>query len=412
MKQSSIFTKVRRDAPKDEVSKSAALLIRAGFINKEMAGVYDVLPFGVRVMNKIKKIVREEMNRVGGQELEMTALQDPAVWKKTDRWDDEKIDVWFKTSLKNKTELGLGCTHEEPITKMMTQHINSYKDLPVLVYQFQTKFRNELRAKSGIMRGREFLMKDLYSFSLTQADHDAIYEKLKKAYITVFERVGLGDRTYVTFASGGSFAKYSHEFQTVTDVGEDIIYLDEEKNIAVNKEVFNEEVLAELKINKDKVTELKTVEVGNIFNLGTRFSEPLELIVDNGKGARVPVIMGSYGIGIGRLMGTVAEVFADDKGLVWPDAIAPFKYHLVNLLSDTKDADELYDQMVGLGFDVLYDNREIRAGEKLAESDLIGIPTRIIFGKNFTESGKVEVVERKSGTSVLVLVADLIKSLE
>lgn len=412
MKQSSIFTKVRRDAPKDEVSKSAALLIRAGFINKEMAGVYDVLPLGVRVMNKIKKIVREEMNRVGGQELEMTALQDSAVWKKTDRWDDEKIDVWFKTSLKNKTELGLGCTHEEPITKMMTQHINSYKDLPVLVYQFQTKFRNELRAKSGIMRGREFLMKDLYSFSLTQADHDAIYEKLKKAYITVFERVGLGDRTYVTFASGGSFAKYSHEFQTVTDVGEDIIYLDEEKNIAVNKEVFNEEVLAELKINKDKVKELKTVEVGNIFNLGTRFSEPLELIVDNGKGARVPVIMGSYGIGIGRLMGTVAEVFADEKGLVWPDALAPFKYHLVNLLADTKDADELYDQMIGLGFDVLYDNREMRAGEKLAESDLIGIPNRIIFGKNFTESGKVEVVDRKTGKSVLVPVADLIKSLE
>ncbi len=412
MKQSSIFTKVRRDAPKDEVSKSAALLIRAGFINKEMAGVYDVLPLGVRVMNKIKKIVREEMNRVGGQELEMTALQDSAVWKKTDRWDDEKIDVWFKTSLKNKTELGLGCTHEEPITKMMTQHINSYKDLPVLVYQFQTKFRNELRAKSGIMRGREFLMKDLYSFSLTQADHDAIYEKLKKAYITVFESAGLGDRTYVTFASGGSFAKYSHEFQTVTDVGEDIIYLDEEKNIAVNKEVFNEEVLAELKINKDKVKELKTVEVGNIFNLGTRFSEPLELIVDNGKGARVPVIMGSYGIGIGRLMGTVAEIFADEKGLVWPDALAPFKYHLVNLLADTKDADELYDQMVGLGFDVLYDNREMRAGEKLAESDLIGIPNRIIFGKNFTESGKVEVVDRKTGKSVLVPVADLIKSLE
>lgn len=412
MKQSSIFTKVRRDAPKDEVSKSAALLIRAGFINKEMAGVYDVLPLGVRVMNKIKKIVREEMNRVGGQELEMTALQDPAVWKKTDRWDDDKIDVWFKTFLKNKTELGLGCTHEEPITKMMTQHINSYKDLPVMVYQFQTKFRNELRAKSGIMRGREFVMKDLYSFALTQADHDALYEKITKAYISVFERVGLGDRTYVTFASGGSFAKYSHEFQTVTDVGEDIIYLDEEKKLAVNKEVFTDEVLSELKIDRNKVKELKSVEVGNTFNLGTRYSEPLELIVDDGKGARVPVIMGSYGIGIGRLMGTVAEVFADDKGLVWPESIAPFKYHLVNLLADNKDADELYDQMMGLGFDVLYDNRDVRAGEKLAESDLIGIPYRIIFGKKFTETGKVELVERKTGNALLVPIADLIKSLE
>jgi prolyl-tRNA synthetase len=412
MKQSSIFTKVRRDAPKDEVSKSAALLIRAGFINKEMAGVYDVLPLGVRVMNKIKKIVREEMNRVGGQELEMTALQDPAIWKKTDRWDDDKVDNWFKTALKNDSALGLGFTHEEPITKMMTQHVNSYKDLPVMVYQFQTKFRNELRAKSGIMRGREFLMKDLYSFALNQEQHDEMYEKVKKAYVTVFEKVGLGERTYVTFASGGSFSKFSHEFQTVTDAGEDLIYLDESKNIAVNKEVLTDEVLADLKIDRANLKELKTVEVGNIFGLGTKFSAPLELIVDDGKGARTPVIMGSYGIGIGRLMGTVAEVFADDKGLVWPESIAPFKYHLVNLLADNKDTDELYDQMMGLGFDVLYDNRDVRAGEKLAESDLIGIPYRIIFGKKFAETGKVELVERKTGNALLVPIADLIKSLE
>ncbi len=412
MKQSSIFTKVRRDAPKDEVSKSAALLIRAGFINKEMAGVYDVLPLGVRVMNKIKNIVREEMNCVGGQELEMTALQDPAVWKKTERWDDDKVDNWFKTALKNDTQLGLGFTHEEPITKMMTQHLNSYKDLPVMVYQFQTKFRNELRAKSGIMRGREFLMKDLYSFALTQAQHDEMYEKMKQAYLNVFERAGLGDRTYVTFASGGSFSKYSHEFQTVTDAGEDLVYLDEASKIAVNKEVLTDEVLADLKIDRTTLKELKTVEVGNIFGLGTKFSAPLELIVDDGKGARTPVIMGSYGIGIGRLMGTVAEVFADDKGLVWPESIAPFKYHLVNLLSDSKDADELYEQLKGLGFDVLYDNRDVRAGEKLAESDLIGIPNRIIFGKKFTETGKVELVDRKTGNSVLVPIADLIKTLE
>ena len=412
MKQSSIFTKVRRDAPKDEVSKSAALLIRAGFINKEMAGVYDVLPFGVRVMNKIKKIIREEMNRVGGQELEMTALQDPTTWKTTDRWDDAIVDNWFKTSLKNKTELGLAFTHEDPVTKLMTQHLNSYKDLPVMVYQFQTKFRNELRAKSGIMRGREFLMKDLYSFALNQAQHDEMYEKVKKAYVTIFEKVGLGDRTYVTFASGGLFSKFSHEFQTVTDAGEDLVYLDEAKNIAINKEVLTDEVLADLKIDRATLKELKTVEVGNIFGLGTKFSAPLELIVDDGKGARVPVIMGSYGIGIGRLMGTVAEVFADEKGLVWPESIAPFKYHLVNLLAENKDADELYDQMVGLGFDVLYDNRDVRAGEKLAESDLIGIPYRIIFGKKFTETGKVELVERKTGNSVLIPIADLIKSLE
>jgi len=412
MKQSSIFTKVRRDAPKDEVSKSAALLIRAGFINKEMAGVYDVLPLGVRVMNKIKNIVREEMNRVGGQELEMTALQDSSTWKTTDRWDDAIVDNWFKTSLKNKTELGLAFTHEDPVTKLMTQHLNSYKDLPVMVYQFQTKFRNELRAKSGIMRGREFLMKDLYSFALNQEQHDEMYERVKNAYTNIFANVGLGDRTYLTFASGGLFSKFSHEFQTVTDAGEDLIYFDEASKIAVNKEVLTDEVLADLKINRATLKELKTVEVGNIFGLGTKFSAPLELIVDDGKGTRTPVIMGSYGIGIGRLMGTVAEVFADEKGLVWPESIAPFKYHLVNLLADSKDADELYEQLKGLGFDVLYDNRDVRAGEKLAESDLIGIPNRIIFGKKFTETGKVELVDRKTGNSVLVPIADLITSLE
>jgi prolyl-tRNA synthetase len=399
MKQRDIFTKSRKEAPSDEVSKSAQLLIRAGYINKEMAGVYDMLPYGLRVMRKIENIIREEMNKVGGQELEMTALQDPELWNKTNRWDDEKVDNWFKTKLKNDNELGLAFTHEEAITNLMKNHLTSYKDLPIYPYQFQTKFRNELRAKSGIMRGREFLMKDLYSFSLNEEEHDAFYEKMKEAYMNVFSRVGLGDKTHLTFASGGTFSKYSHEFQTETEVGEDTVYLHRGKNLAINEEVLNDEVLADLEVKREDLEELKTVEVGNIFGLGTKFSEPLELIIDTPDGKRSPVYMGSYGIGVGRLMGTVAEVYADDKGLVWPEEIAPFQYHIVNLLSDTKEADKLYEKMTDEGIEVLYDDRDVSAGQKLNESDLIGIPCKIVIGKTFSEKGEYELTERLTGES-------------
>lgn len=409
MKQGNIFTKTRKEAPSDEVSKSAQLLIRAGYINKEMAGVYDMLPLGLRVLNKIKNIVREEMNIEGGQELDLTALQDPEIWKQTGRWSDDVVDNWFKTTLKNGTEVGLGSTHEEPLTNMMKSHIKSYKDLPVYVYQFQTKFRNELRAKSGIMRGREFMMKDMYSFSLNEEQHNEFYEKMKLAYRRIFDRVGLGEVTFLTFASGGSFSKYSHEFQTITDAGEDKIFLDREKGIAVNEEVMSAEVLGDLAVDKEKMEEYKTVEVGNIFSLGTKFSEPIGLIVDDAEGKRSPVIMGSYGIGLGRLMGTAAEVFADDKGLVWPESIAPFKYHLVNLLPDSTEADKIYDKMIEMGADVLYDNRDVRAGEKLADSDLLGIPKKIIVGKTFTEKKKVELVDRKTGESELLPTRKLFK---
>jgi len=228
MKQSHLFTRTRREAPKDEVSKNADLLIRAGFISKDMAGVYSFLPLGLRTLNKIVNVIREEMNSIGGQELQLTALQDKKAWETTDRWDDRNVDIWFKTHLKNDTELGLGFTHEEPLTVLMREHIRSFRDLPVLAYQFQTKFRNEARAKSGILRGREFLMKDLYSFSIDEAEHMKIYENAKQAYRRIFDRLGIGGETYVTFASGGSFAKYSHEFQTLSEAGEDVIYVHEE----------------------------------------------------------------------------------------------------------------------------------------------------------------------------------------
>jgi len=415
MRQSQLFTKSRREAPADEVSKNAQLLVRAGYVHKEMAGVYSYLPLGLRTLNKIVQIIREEMNAIGGQEMVMTALQDKDLWSRTDRWDDEKVDNWFKTSFKSGGETGLGITHEEPLTRIMTEHISSYRDLPVYAYQFQNKFRNELRAKSGIMRGKEFLMKDLYSFSKDEAEHDAFFVKAREAYLKVFTRLGIGDRTYVTFASGGIFSEFSEEFQTLSEAGEDTIYLDEKKGIAVNKEVCTDATLAKLGLEKEKLIEKKAIEVGNIFNLGTRFSEPLGLLYADETGAKKPVVMGSYGIGPTRLMGTIVEVLADEKGLVWPASVAPFAIHLVALGKDgddiSKTADALYADLSKTGVEVLYDDRDLRAGEKFAESDLLGIPTRIVVGKDAVATGMFEVVNRATGGVEKKSRADLLSCL-
>ncbi len=415
MRQSFLFTKTRKEAPKDEVAQNAKLLIRAGFIHKEMAGVYSYLPLGLRVMEKIVGVIREEMNAIGGQEVTLTALQDKKVWETSGRWDDSVLDVWFKTKLKNDTELGLGTTHEEQLTALMKDYIASYRDLPRYVYQFQTKFRNETRAKSGIMRGREFMMKDLYSFSADQESHDVFYEKTKQAYSRVFARLGLGDRTYVTFASGGSFSKYSHEFQTVTDAGEDSIFIDEKKKIAVNKEVLNDEVLKDLSIKRIDLVEKKAVEVGNIFSLGIRFSDAFELNFVASDGSKKPVIMGSYGIGPGRLMGTIAEVLSDANGLVWPEVVAPFRLHLIALFDKEGKVktytDELYQELTEQGVEVLYDDRDQRAGEKFADADLIGIPYRAIVSDKTLAERVVEFKDRKTGDVTKISETELQKIL-
>ncbi|MCE9585429.1 prolyl-tRNA synthetase [Candidatus Nomurabacteria bacterium] len=413
MRQSKLFTKTRKEVPADEVSKNAELLTRGGFIHKEMAGVYSFLPLGLRVLKKIENIVREEMNAIGGQEISMTALQDSELWKKTDRWSDEKVDVWFKTKLKNDTELGLGCTHEEPVTNIMKNFINSYRDLPSYIYQFQTKFRNELRAKAGILRGREFLMKDMYSFCKDEIEHNEFYEKSKVAYMNVYKRVGLGHITYVVFASGGMFSKYSHEFQTITSVGEDLIYLDENTGIAVNKEVLNDEVLASLGIKRENLVEHKAIEVGNIFTYGKRYSEPLNLNFNNEKGETLPVFMGAYGIGISRLMGTIVEVLSDDKGIIWPEEVAPFKVHLLMLGEDEevkKRADEVYEILQKNKVEVLFDDRTgMSAGEKFADADLLGMPYRVVVsGRSMKENG-VEVKKRNEEKGQVVSVDELLK---
>lgn len=406
MRQSHLFTKTRRDAPKDEVAKNAQLLIRAGYIHKEMAGVYAYLPLGLRVVENIKQIVREEMNSVGGQEIIMTALQRKELWEQTDRWDDEKVDVWFKSQLKNGAEVGFGWSHEEPITDMMKNYIASYRDLPVFVYQFQTKLRNELRAKSGIMRGREFVMKDMYSYTVDEAAHKAIYDATTEAYKRVFERVGLGDRTFVTFASGGAFTQFSHEFQTISEVGEDTIYISREKNIAVNKEVLTDEVLAQLDLKREELEEATSIEVGNIFSFGGTKSEQLGLTYKDESGTVLPVTLGSYGIGITRLMGTIVEVLSDEKGIVWPESVAPFKVHLIALTGGNEDvkkeADHVYEMLQQNGIEVLYDDREVRAGEKFADADLIGVPTRFVISEKTISQGGIEVVNRADGTTSFI----------
>lgn len=396
------------------------LLIRAGYIQKMNAGVYSFLPLGLRVIEKIKTIIRDEMNAVGGQEVSLAALQDKSVWEKTNRWDDAVVDNWFKTKLANGTEVGLGFTHEEPITDLMRDHVRSFRDLPAYVYQFQTKFRNESRAKSGILRGREFIMKDLYSFSRTHEEHAAFYEKMKQAYTNIFQKAGVGDRTYLTFATGGSFSKFSHEFQMLTDAGEDIIYIDEEKNIAINEEVNNAEVHADLQIDGSKLKQAKAVEVGNIFNLGTKFSDALELNYATEAGGSAPVIMGSYGIGVPRLMGAIVETLSDEKGIVWPKSVSPFDLHLVlvNGSEDTKArAEAVYAKLQGLGIEVLFDDRDARAGEKFGDSDLIGIPLRaVVSDKNQQRLDAadpseflLEVKDRKTGEVSHVLVDELVR---
>ena len=392
MLQSQLFTKTKKDAPKDELSKNSRFLIRAGYIDKLQAGVYSYLPLGFRVLKKIENIIREEMNNAGAQEILMPALHPIENYKKTGR---ENIDVLFHTQTKNKKDIVLGQSHEEIITPLLQNFVNSYKDLPLYIYQIQTKFRNELRAKSGILRGREFLMKDLYSFHADEKDFFTYYEKMKQVYANIFKRMGIGEKTFLTFASGGTFSKYSHEFQTTTEYGEDTIYLCEKCALAINKEIIKEQSTCPECGNKS-LDEQKSIEVGNIFPLKTKFSDAFSLTYTNKNGESAPVIMGCYGIGLGRTMGTIAEMHSDNAGLAWPEAVSPFKFHLLSLGEDrdvVSFAKEVYDNLQKNDQEVLWDNRsEINPGEKLKDSDLIGITHRLIVS-NKTKN-KIEYKNR------------------
>lgn len=405
MKFSELFIKTSREAPKDETARGARFLVQAGYVHKELAGVYDYLPFGLRVLDKIKNIVREELNKISAQEVLLSTLQNPELWQKTDRWDIEKMDIWFRTELAAGGELGLAPTHEEPITELMKSYIKSYKDLPVAAYQIQTKFRNELRAKSGIMRGREFIMKDMYSFSRDEAEHDAFYHETEQAYARIYDRLGIGDCTYQAFASGGVFSKYSHEFQTVVEVGEDTIWHNADWSVVLNEEVLQDDVLENLGVKREELESARAAEVGNIFTLKDKYSGPLGLEYADQDGSKKPVLMGCYGIGVSRVMGVIAEKLADEKGLVWPDSIAPFKYYLVGIGDEgVKKAEELYHTHEE---DILWDDRDLRPGEKFADAELIGIPYRVVVSAKTLANNEAEITDRRTGETRLVGLNDL-----
>ncbi len=404
---SQTFVKTLREAPKDETAKNGALLVRAGYVHKEMAGVYDYLPLGLRVLENIKTIIREELLKLGSEEVSMSALQNPELWEKTGRFSDQEVDIWFKTELSSGGILGLAPTHEEPITNLVQKYVKSYKDLPFSVFQFQNKFRNELRAKSGILRGREFMMKDLYSFHATEEDLDNFYAKVERTYTEIFRRLGLGDDTYETFASGGIFSKYSHEYQTLLPVGEDTVYYNEDKSVVLNKEVYTPEVLADLGVEGDNFESTEGAEVGNIFKLKFKYSEPLDLKFSDTDNSQKTVYMGCYGIGVTRVMGVIVEKYADEKGLVWPENIAPYKYYLVGIGGEgIKKAEELY---TGRENEIIYDDRNIRPGEKFADAELIGIPYRIVVSDKTLAENEAEVVNRATGEASRIKLNELFK---
>ncbi len=411
MRLSKNFTRTIKQAPADEVARNAQLLIRAGYVHKTMAGVYSYLPLGLKVVENIKQIVREEMNKIDSQELVMSTLQRKETWQETGRWSDELVDVWFKSHLQDGTEVGFGWTHEEPIVDLLRNYLKSYKDLPISVYQFQNKLRNELRAKSGIMRGREFVMKDMYSVHASKEDLDSYYNAAIEAYKRCYDRFGIGDETYVTFASGGAFTKFSHEFQTICDAGEDYIYLHRGKNIAVNEEVLDDAV-KELGIDRSELERVKTAEVGNIFNFGTQKSEEMRLVFTDADGVEQYAYMGSYGIGITRVMGVIVEKFADDKGLVWPENIAPAKVYLVQIGSQSRaTADELYQKLQSAGIETIYDDRDERPGVKFADAELLGIPYRVTVSDRLLDDGKWEVSTRQTGEQRLLTADELLATL-
>ncbi len=416
MKQSVLFQRTSKEVSEQhQGSRNAELLTKAGFINQLMAGVYSYMPLGLKVLRKIENIVREEMDAIGANEILMPALAPRENWDVTGRYDE--IDVLFKFKGAGNRDLVLNPTHEEIVTPIAKTVIQSYKDMPTAVYQIQNKFRNEARAKSGIMRGREFSMKDMYSFHTTQNDLDKFYEMSTTAYERVYRRLGLGDITYKTFASGGAFSKYSHEFQTVTEFGEDTIYIIPGTKTAINKEIIDDvealkDIIPNYKPGDEKnLEQVKAVEVGNIFKLGTRFSSAFNLSYLDENGQLQNPFMGCYGIGPSRLMGTIAEILSDEHGLNWGKDVSPFNLHLISLCHEDKDikkVDDIYNSLLKAGIDVLYDNRMVSAGVKLNDTDLIGIYNRIIISQETLKNNRAEFSNRGKNSKEMVDLSTII----
>jgi len=413
MKRSHFYLKTYPEAPKDEISVNAKLLSRGGFVDKLSAGIYTILPLGWLVLKKIENIIREEMIAVGGSELLMPSLHPKENWEKTGRW--KSLEDLYKLKEGDK-DFALGPTHEEIISPLAKRYVSSYRDLPIYLFQFQNKFRKELRAKSGLLRGREFIMKDFYSFHRDEKGLDDYYEKMKKAYARVFERLGIGEKTYLTYASGGSFSKYSHEFQTLTEAGEDVIYICDKCSSAVNKEIIEDLRKSCPECGQRILRAEKAVEVGNIFKLMTKYSDPFNLHFADENGKQKPVLMGCYGIGLQRALGTIVEVHHDGSGIIWPENVAPFQVALIGIQGPSAETgsksvslwcEKIYKQLKDKGIEVLYDDRDVSVGEKFVDADLVGIPIRIVISPKTLEKKSVEVKERNKNEIRLVQVSVL-----
>lgn len=388
MKQSQLFGKTRKDISSEEHSINAELLARAGFVEKQMAGVYNYLPLGLRVLRKIENVIRQEMDAIGGQEILMPALQSKELWSQTGRWA-ELEPIMYQFNDHHGSAVGLGTTHEEVVTDIVKKHLSSYKDLPLYLYQIQTKFRDEKRAKSGLLRGREFSMKDLYSFHADEADLDKYYEIARKSYLKIFKRLGL--EAFAVEASGGAISQhFSHEFMVETEAGEDITILCRACHWAQNAEIAKHKDGEDCPSCGKKLSAAKTVEAGNIFRLGTKYSEPLKLKFTDKDGKQKAVVMGCYGIGLGRLMGTIVEVSHDKDGIIWTKSSTPYHAHLLNLAKNDKTAEKIYQDLTKVGWDILYDDRDQSFGKKLKDADLIGIALQIIV----SDKKEVEFVIR------------------
>lgn len=409
MKQSQLFSQTRKSIAAEEVSINAQLLLKAGFVEKVMAGVYAYLPLGYKVVQNIITIVREEMEREDAQEILMPALQPKEYWEKTGRWDG--LDVLFKVKSQSDKEYALGPTHEEVVTPLAQQHLRSYRDMNKAVFQIQTKFRDEPRAKSGLLRGREFIMKDLYSFHATEEELDAYYDRMRAAYARVYKRLGVDAKE--VFASGGTFSKFSHEYQVFTDAGEDLIYYCADCGFAVNKEIAEQaEGDTCSQCNKGTIVIHKAIEVGNIFKLMQKYSAAFDYTFTTNEGKESPVIMGCYGIGVTRLLGTIVEVHHDEKGIQWPDEVAPFRVHLVQLGDDEAvkaKAEEYYSLLKERGVSVLWDDRGLSAGAALGDADMIGLPIRVVISKRTLEQNGCEVKLRKESEARMVSEEELLE---
>ncbi len=412
MRYSKLFGKTTKTTIADAESINAKFLTQGGFVDQEMAGVYTWLPLGLHVLRNVEQIVREEMNALGALEVFMPSLQPKEYWEKTKRW--EGVDILFKLQSQTEKEYALGCTHEEVVTPLVQKFIHSYKEIPVAVYQINTKFRDELRAKSGVLRGREFRMKDMYSFHTSQEDLENFYHRALQAYVKVFSRCGIDVK--VVQASGGIFtSKVSHEFQAITPAGEDVLIACESCSFGQNSEIATVKEGEACPQCGGKLIKTKGIEVGNIFDLGTKYTDAFEFDVNNAEGSQQRLLMGCYGIGTSRLVGAIVETFHDEKGIIWPESVAPYKVHLVSLGNDEsvkQEVEKLYTELLAKNIEVLFDDREASAGAKLADADLIGIPWRVVVSKKTLEQGSVEVKKRNESEAQMAKIDELMEKLK